>query len=55
MLQRMDQARILLHTTNDSIEEIAAAWRDSDGGADLPDEAKELLPETPEEGFSEEQ
>ena len=36
-----------------SIEEIAAAWRDSDATADLPDEARELLPETPEDGFSE--
>ena len=41
--------------TADSIEAIAATWRDGDTSAvDLPDEARELIPETPEEGFSEE-
>ena len=41
--------------TDSSIEEIAAAWREGDtSSADLPDEARELLPETPEDGYSEE-
>ena len=37
----------------DSIDEIAAAWRDNDGTPDLPDEAKELLPEPGIEGGNE--
>ena len=37
----------------DSIDEIAAAWRDNDGAPDLPDEAKELLPEPGIEGGNE--
>ena len=47
-----------------SVEEIAAAWRDSDlkddaavdfgdDGDSLPDEAHELLPETGDDGFGE--
>ena len=39
----------------DSIEAIAATWRDTDTSSmDLPDEARQYLPEPPEDGFSEE-
>ena len=37
--------------TEESVSDVAAQWRDSDGDI-LPDEAKEYLPETQEDGFS---